>query len=225
MDGTPQDFEPLVPEDRVVGGLRELAHSLQKEAWQLAGFSHSSVRRALKPMLRAMNSYYTNLIEGQHTSPADIARAMRNDFSAKPAEAAKQWLAVAHIRTEEWAEETFGTRPPSSLFGSESILALHGQLYGQLPSEDRITPDGKIVEPGQLRVDDVTVGRHKGPSHSSVPRLLEHFADRYSALPAGENLLIGVACAHRAFYARHASAGRNAPEAGRPIGVRKGARA
>ncbi len=40
------DFEPLLPEDRVLEPLRELAHELQREAWALGGFAHPSVLRA-----------------------------------------------------------------------------------------------------------------------------------------------------------------------------------
>jgi hypothetical protein len=101
MSGAPQvgDFEPLFPEDRVLGSLKELAHEVQKEAWKLAGFAHPSVLHALSPLLRSMNSYYTNLIEGQQTLPADIEKAMRKDFSPIPDRAAKQRLALAHMRT------------------------------------------------------------------------------------------------------------------------------
>src|SRR3989442_8416875 len=128
----PGDFEPLVPEDHVMGRLRELAHGVQKEAWQLAGFAHPSVLRAVRPLLRAMNSYYTNRIEGQHTLPAEIEKAMRQDFSANPDLAAKQRLAIAHMKTEEWAEGTYGKHPPQALFVPEVILALHRHLYSQL---------------------------------------------------------------------------------------------
>jgi len=44
-----------------------------------------------------MNSYYTNKIEGQHTRPYDIERALVKDFDADKAQAAKQRLALAHI--------------------------------------------------------------------------------------------------------------------------------
>ena len=192
----PGDFEPLIPEERVMGGLREQAHELQKEAWQLAGFAHPSVRRALGPLLRAMNSYYTNRIEGQHTLPAEIEMAMREDFSANPHLAARQRLAIAHMRTEEWAEQTHGKRPPQTLFDAETILDLHRHLYGQLSLEDLRTLDGQSVEAGKLRDRNVKVGAHRAPPPASLRILFDHYARRYGALPAGEHRLIGTACAH-----------------------------
>ncbi len=191
-----RDFEPLLPENRVLGELRQLAHEAQKAAWLLAGLAHPSVRRALGPLLRAMNSYYTNRIEGQHTLPADIERAMRKDFSTDPALAARQRLAIAHMRTEEWAEHTFGGRRPQALFEAETILDLHRHLYDQLSADDLRTLDGEMVVPGKLRDQNVKVGAHRAPPPQSLRVLLDHFTERYAALPAGEQLLIGIACAH-----------------------------
>jgi len=193
---TASEFEPLVPEDRVLGPLRELAHEVQREAWQLAGFAHPGVLHAVGPMLRAMNSYYTNRIEGQHTLPADIEKAMRQQFSDNPDRSAKHRLAVAHMNTEEWAEATYGGQRPQSLFAPDIISALHGHLYSQLSLEDLKTLDDQMLEPGKLRDRDVAVGSHLAPAAKSLKGLLHHFATRYAALSAGESLLIGIACAH-----------------------------
>jgi Fic family protein len=189
-------FEPLIPEDRVLDPLREKAHGLQMAAAQLTSFAHPNVLGAIAPLLRAMNSYYTNRIEGQHTLPTDLERAMHHDFSANPSLAAKQRLALAHMVTEQWAEETFGDRPPQSLFGWDVIAGLHEHLYSQLSQDDLKTLDGEIVEPGAIRARNVTVGAHLAPPPESLQSLLNHFAARYGALSSGENLLIGVACAH-----------------------------
>jgi Fic family protein len=143
-----------------------------------------------------MNSYYTNRIEGQHTFPTDIEKAMRQDFSASPDRAAKQRLAIAHMKTEQWAEETYQGQRPQALFDPAVVLALHGHLYRQLSDADLETLDGEQVEPGELRTRPVSVGAHRPPSPKALPVLLNHFATRYGTLPAGESLLIGVACAH-----------------------------
>jgi len=51
----------------------------------------------LRQLLRSMNSYYTNRIEGQHTRPHEIEQALRQDFSSDAKLAARQRLALAHI--------------------------------------------------------------------------------------------------------------------------------
>jgi hypothetical protein len=38
----------------------------------------------LAELVRAMNCYYSNLIEGHTTHPVDIERAMKNDYSGNP---------------------------------------------------------------------------------------------------------------------------------------------
>ncbi|HKG98218.1 MAG TPA: hypothetical protein VKA97_10405, partial [Pyrinomonadaceae bacterium] len=38
----------------------------------------------IRALLRVVNSYYSNLIEGHSTHPVDIERAMRHDYSADP---------------------------------------------------------------------------------------------------------------------------------------------
>jgi hypothetical protein len=55
----------------------------------------------LRTLLRSMNSYYTNRIEGQHTRPYEIDQALRKDFSNNEAIALNQRLAVAHIDAEQ----------------------------------------------------------------------------------------------------------------------------
>ena len=51
-----------------------------------AGFRKSlpeGVMTALADLVRAMNCYYSNLIEGHDTHPIDIERALKNDYSAR----------------------------------------------------------------------------------------------------------------------------------------------
>ena len=90
-------MQPLFPEDRVLGPLLERAASLVTECHRLSGQTGQSLGVALRPRLRAMNSYYTNKIEGQHTRPADIERALARVFDADAGQARKQRLALAHM--------------------------------------------------------------------------------------------------------------------------------
>ena len=54
-------------------------------------------RSALREIVRSMNSYYSNRIEGQATHPANIERALQHNFSDKPDVAKRQRVALAHI--------------------------------------------------------------------------------------------------------------------------------
>ena len=86
----PGSFQPLYPEERVLAPLLELASQLVAECHRLEGQAGAPLVRALRPKLRAMNSYYTNKIEDQHTKPAAIERALKQQFDANAAMARKQ---------------------------------------------------------------------------------------------------------------------------------------
>src|SRR6202163_1923833 len=105
-------FQPLYPEDRVLAPLLEKAAEFVAECHRLGGRVGEAVVRALRPRLRAMNSYYTNKIEGRQTRPADIERALRQDFDADAALAKKQRLAIAHMDVEERLEQTVSAPSP-----------------------------------------------------------------------------------------------------------------
>ena len=54
------------------------------------------VRRRIALLVRTMNSYYSNLIEGHKTLPRDIERAQRRDYSTDPVKKKNQLLTQAH---------------------------------------------------------------------------------------------------------------------------------
>jgi len=63
----------------------ELADLAVELAAHSTGFRRSlpeGVLSALADLVRAMNCYYSNLIEGHDTHPVDIERALKNDYSA-----------------------------------------------------------------------------------------------------------------------------------------------
>src|SRR3989442_1287727 len=142
-------FRPLYPEARVLAPLLERAAEFVAECHRVGGQAGESVVRALRPRLRAMNSYYTNMIEGQQTRPADIERALRRDFDADAALAKKQRLAIAHMEVEEQLEQTVNELSPRDLFAPKLVGEIHRHLYGKLPKRDRMTDDGKSIVPGQ----------------------------------------------------------------------------
>ena len=104
-------FEPLLPASNRRDGLLEKAHHLQRLALAAKGRAHASVMLSIAPLLRAMNSYYTNRIEGQHTLPIEIEQALRQDFAANADTRRRQRLAVAHMHAEAWAEAHARRKP------------------------------------------------------------------------------------------------------------------
>jgi Fic family protein len=189
-------FQPLVPEERVLGDLLDRASALIGDAHRLVGQASPAVRASLAAPLRAMNSYYTNKIEGQHTLPADIERAMRQDFDANRELQRKQRLALAHMNAEQALEQATSDAEVRTLFDPDRVRAIHEALYSCLPQDDRVTDERELIVPGAWRTKLVSAGRHIAPPAEDVPGLMEAWASRYRALRGNELLAVGVACAH-----------------------------
>jgi Fic family protein len=193
---TVASFEPLFPEDRVLDPLLERTAGLVDASQHLFAARATPLAEALVPQLRAMNSYYTNKIEGQHTTPARIEAALKRDYSADAAERKKQRLAMAHIATESAFEAQWNALPVPALFEPARISALHDRFFSYLPLDERFTSEGDPIVPGELRKVDVTVGRYLAPEPEMIEPLLDSWATRYGRIRAKEYQVIGIACSH-----------------------------
>lgn len=98
--------------------LENLAFDLAREASELSGQLHPMVRLSVASLVRSMNCYYSNLIEGHNTHPRDIDRAMTADYSSDPQRRDLQLEARAHIEVQQMidAREGFPTPPASQAF-------------------------------------------------------------------------------------------------------------
>lgn len=191
----PHQFEPLMPADARMESLLAKAHDLSRSATLLAG---QRVPSELRALLRSMNSYYTNRIEGQHTRPQEIDQALRKDFSKDAKLAAKQRLAVAHIEAEAALEQQYrGLDCARALYSADAVQVLHRELFGRMPVEDLLTDEGEPIVPGQLRQREVQVGEHVAPAFVSVPVFLQRWGSYYGNVRRGEAALVAMACAHQ----------------------------
>jgi Fic family protein len=194
MYDSPHQFEPLLPGAAKQEPLLAKAHDLARTATQLAGLP---VAPELRALLRGMNSYYTNRIEGEHTRPHEIEQALRKDFSGDKNLAARQRLAVAHIEAEAEIEQRFvGDDGAHRLYGVDAVTDLHRELFARLPATDLFTAEGEPIVPGQLRQSDVKVRRHVAPSHRAIAALLERWGTVYGGVRRGEASLVALAAAH-----------------------------
>ena len=196
MYDQPHQFEPLLPGQARLESLLARAHDLARQATTLAG---TRVPPELRTLLRSMNSYYTNRIEGQHTRPHEIEEALRRDFSRDADLAARQRLAVAHIEAEMALEQRYqGDEGARALYSVAAVQDLHRELFGRLPAQDLFTSEKEPVVPGELRQREVRVGQHVPPTHRSLPAFLERWAAFYGEVRRGEASLVALAAAqHR----------------------------
>lgn len=188
-------FEPLLP-TLAHPELDALAEELSARALGLKGLVHPATAGRIADLLRGVNSYYSNRIEGQHTHPREIERALRKDFDQAPDKARLQRLAIAHIDTQKEMESWLAAEPALSVYSPDFIARLHASFYGKLPHGERITGEGDAVVPGEWRKKDVDVGRHVAPGWKSVPEFLKRIEQAYSAEKGATRQLIALACAH-----------------------------
>ncbi len=175
-------MEPMLPPDGT-RELEDLAIDLATRAAALASQLPPSVRRSIGDLVRSMNCYYSNLIEGHDTHPRDIDRALAHaDYSLDPQKRALQREAVAHIEVQRLIDhcEDVQVSPTST----EYIAWLHREFCNRLPAEmlwveNPDTGRRVQVEGGALRSGWVQVGRHIPPSAEALPRFLQRFADAY----------------------------------------------
>ncbi|MCO7728734.1 Fic family protein [Brucella intermedia] len=194
-------LEPmLVPESsRHRGALVDLALELGVQSAAFRGSLPDGVMRALADLVRAMNCYYSNLIEGHNTHPVDIERALKNDYSVDPEKRNLQLEATAHIAVQAWIDGG-GLGGPAAT--SDAIREIHRRFYDLLPDELRWvenpdTGERLPVVPGKLRHTHVRVGRHVSISPGAVPRFLQRFQEAFSRLGRTDTILAIPAAHHR----------------------------
>lgn len=194
MYNAPHQFEPLMPSPLRQEPLLAKAHELALAGTALANLP---MGRELRALLRAMNSYYSNRIEGQHTRPSELEQALRKDFSQDARLAARQRLAVAHIEAEIELEARFSGRDAlAALYTPEAVQDIHRSLFSRLPAADLQTDEGTAIVPGQWRTRDVSVGRHVAPTADSLGAFLARWAQFYGGVPRGDASLVAMAAAH-----------------------------
>jgi Fic family protein len=201
----PPAFEPLMP-PKGEAKLEELAVQLVARSNQLAGQLHPVVRATIGDLVRSMNCYYSNLIEGHNTHPRDIDRALNDEYSKDPKRRELQLEARAHIEVQRMIDA--GTDPAQETTSEHYVRWVHFEFCRRLPPELLIatSPGGRreIVIPGELRTGDVVVGNHIAPPADSLPRLLKRFEQAYDSKKlSATRRLIAVAAAHHRFVWMH----------------------
>ena len=193
------EFEPLMPREGDPR-LEELAVTLIARANQLGGQLHPNVRASIGDLVRSMNCYYSNLIEGHNTHPRDIDRAMADDYSRDPNKRALQKEARAHIEVQRMIDA--GQDPQDSPISTRYLKWLHYEFCRRLPEELLVlrhprTGQEVAIKPGELRDGEVEVGRHLPPPADEVPQFLARMEEAYDParlLPTRR--LIAVAAVH-----------------------------
>lgn len=159
----------------------EMVFELNGKANRLAGQLPAPVVSAIGDLVRSMNCYYSNLIEGHDTHPIDIERALRNDYSKEPKKRDLQREAVAHIKVQKWIDAS----DEASGLGLVALeQRIHRDFYAALPEELHWVqdPKGEIRErviPGAWRQNHAKVGQHVTISPGAVSRFMTRWEEVY----------------------------------------------
>ena len=199
-------MEPMLPEENN----RELEDSvfdLTSKASSLTGQVNPIVTLAMGNMLRSMNCYYSNFIEGHDTHPRDIDRALHRNLSSQPQKRALQLEAVAHIEVQKAIDEC--KDDPSEPATVAYTLWLHREFCSRLPDEmlwmqDPVSGRRVHVQPGVLRDGEIEVGRHVPPAANALPRFLERFEEAYDPRRLSKiRQIVSIAASHHRFLWIH----------------------
>ncbi len=200
-----RQMEPLMPSSDAAG-LKGLAIAAIRESAALGGALHPRTQRSVAFLLRKMNSYYSNLIEGHNTHPADIDRALAHDYAAEPAKRALQIESAAHVEVQSLMETRLSAEPSLGVCDVEFLRWIHTEFYRRVPEEfhwvDRGDGQRDRVVPGLLRSTGVKVGRHFAPVAASLPSFLSRFAEEYAPerFDDAERVIAAAASHHRLLW-------------------------
>lgn len=197
---TPQRIEPARIEE-APEAVSDVVAELSAASARLENALHPKTAEHLAGLVREMNTYYSNLIEGHHTRPRDIRRALQGQFDQDEGRRNFQLEAAAHVRLQEKIEKraAAGTLPePAS---SDFILWLHREFYKDAPDAMlRIGDKGREfrMDPGRSVQNPSTTTQWAGTSHR-----------RANASATSWNTLPSVIASSR--WARRHASWRSAP--------------
>ncbi len=191
-------IEPLLPglKDRV---LIDLATQLWVESSVLNSNLQIATILGIGDLVRTMNCYYSNLIEGHRTHPIEIERALAQDFSIDPRQRELQLEAKAHIEVQR--EIDLGNAPAQVMSG-EYLKWIHREFCDRLPTEMLVLSNAQSskqiqIVPGEWRTGDVVVGRHIPISAPAIDSFITRFATGYRLERLSQiDRVIAVAAAH-----------------------------
>ncbi len=200
MSTTPSAMEPLLPRPTAV--LRDLSVEVFKASSRLAARVHPVTAKVLARALRNVNSYYSNLIEGHHTSLLDIERALADDYARDQATRDLQTLHRLHVQAQAEVDALLDARPDLPVWEPDFVIGLHRRFFTDAPAHflmqsSRNGTRFATDRPGELRTENVRIGRHVPPDAQAVPRFMERLAEAYCADRLhGDDRLLAVAASH-----------------------------
>lgn len=183
--------------------LADLISAVTASATTLGARLHPLTAASLADLVRVMNCYYSNLIEGHDTRPRDIERALFDQLETEPERRNLQLEARAHIRVQRAIDDLNARGLLDEPAEVSFVRWVHEQFYADAPAEllTIARAGGSYrMEAGVFRHEprhDNVVGRHVPPSSAVVPAFMDYFAQRFRLQPLGAaGRIAAIAIAH-----------------------------
>lgn len=204
----PSRIEPALIEGAIPEKIADLAGEVLASGAAFEAKLHPKTASSLAGLVRIMNSYYSNLIEGHHTRPADIERALEGRLAQNEERRNLQVEAAAHVRVQAHIDSLAAKDELPEPASTEFLSDLHRRFYADVSHSLRTLRNGAneyVMEPGAFRsepVHDVAVGRHQPPASHRVAEFMSYFAVRYKMHDRGRTtrVLMAAAAHHRFNY-------------------------
>lgn len=197
-ESAPESLSRMEPAriDTLSGDLPDLVAELSAGAQALGRSLHPRTAANLADLVRLMNTYYSNLIEGHNTRPRDIERALAG--ARDEGQHDLQQEAVAHYRLQEQIDRQAaeGTLPDPA--DPEFLRALHRDFYDGASDEMLTIRNGNRsfrMTPGAWRSrpeEDVEIGNHLPPPSAQMGAFMDYFHLRFAFEPAAGRVMQGV---------------------------------
>ncbi|QLF95034.1 Fic family protein [Pseudomonas sp. ABC1] len=168
---------PILPAE-IPDDIFAMASSLPERGAFLDGRLAPATRAALASLLEVTNTYYSNLIEGQYSSPADLQQAL-----SVPKRERKQLneLAARQIKVQKIMERFVEMLPSGSrwswMLSPQCISISHKALFRDIPQDLlQIAHSDRRLIPGRIRSESdeqVRVGHHLAPDAAVVEPMLK----------------------------------------------------
>jgi Fic family protein len=213
--GTSKSAKPALVEsvDRIEPArLEDVSEAISNVVAELAVASsklghslHPRTAANLAELVRIMNSYYSNLIEGHNTRPKDIERALAGELDNNRERRNLQMEAAAHVRLQSKVDRLAADGALGEPASVDFVRWLHREFYHDAPEE--MLGIQFMMVPGEFRTrdeHDVAVGRHQPPSSNRIGAFMDYFAQRYRLEPLGKAVrILAIPAAHHRFNYIH----------------------
>lgn len=187
--------------------LKDKAFDLMKLDTELNAKMPSSISLPVNNLLFVVNSFYSNRIEGNPTTPAEVLKIHNEKDTDEDQNFSSNLLQIKrHLELQIALDiPQFG---PEKMYTTESIKKMHKDFYLDMPDEflNIKGKDGRVIRlvPGEFRKQDVIVGKHVAPPASQVEGYMKWLCDmlhpkRYH----GTDKLLAAAEVHHRFAYIH----------------------